>query len=147
MGAACAPDYRLSHIDLRGGASATPEAGTGSTTPRAELIVVPEDNFVAHKPAGVELVAAGAAPWAGITALAALDALGVSEGDTILVIGANGDVGSFAVQFALNAGATVIAPTLPEDEDARTTAGATRLPLCALPDRMIPGQGITLLFA
>ena len=58
----------------------------------AELIVVPEDNFVARKPAGVELAEAGAAPLAGITALSALDALGVSEGDTVLVVGANGGV-------------------------------------------------------
>src|SRR5918995_1147612 len=82
----------------------------------AELIVVPEDNFVAGKPAGVELAEAGAAPLSGITALSALDALGVSEGDTVLVVGANGGVGSFFVQLAANAGATVIAPGLPEDE-------------------------------
>ena len=60
---------------------------------------------------------AGAAPLAGITAMSALDALGVSEGDTVLVVGANGGVGSFAVQLAANAGATVIAPGLPEDEE------------------------------
>src|SRR5215207_4229997 len=83
----------------------------------AELIVVPEDTFVARKPAGVELSVAGAAPLAGITAMSALDALGVSEGDTVLVVGANGGVGSFAVQLAANAGATVIAPGLPEDEE------------------------------
>ncbi len=83
----------------------------------AELIVVPEDNFVARKPAGAELSVAGAAPLSGITALSALDALGVSEGDTVLVVGANGGVGSFAVQLAANAGATVIAPGLPEDEE------------------------------
>jgi len=83
----------------------------------ADLIVVPEDNIIARKPAGVEVAAAGAAPWAGITALAALDALELSEGDTILVMGANGGVGSFAVQLAAHAGATVIAPGLPEDED------------------------------
>jgi NADPH:quinone reductase len=83
----------------------------------AELIAIPEDNFVARKPAGVELAAAGAAPLAAITAMSALDALGVSEGDTILVVGANGGVGSFAVQMAANAGATVIAPALPEDEE------------------------------
>src|SRR5215208_6350253 len=76
----------------------------------AELIVVPEDNFVAGKPAGVELAEAGAAPLSGITALSALDALGVSEGDTVLVVGANGGVGSSFVQLA---GATVIAPGLP----------------------------------
>src|SRR5918995_4655732 len=83
----------------------------------AELIVVPEDNFVAGKPAGVELAEAGAAPLSGITALSALDALGVSEGDTVLVVGANGGVDSFFVQLATNAGATIIAPGLPEDEE------------------------------
>src|SRR5215204_7534560 len=83
----------------------------------AERIVVHEDNFVARKPADVDMAAAGAAPLAAITAMTALDALGVSEGDTVLVAGANGGVGSFAVQLAANAGATVIAPGLPEDED------------------------------
>jgi NADPH:quinone reductase-like Zn-dependent oxidoreductase len=74
----------------------------------AELIVVPEDNFVARKPAGVDLAAAGAAPLAAVTALTAVDALGVSEGDTVLVVGANGGVGSFAVQLAVDAGVEVI---------------------------------------
>ena len=83
----------------------------------AELIVVPEDASIARKPAGVELAVAGAAPLAGITAMSALDALGVSEGDTVLVVGANGGVGSFAVQLAANAGATIIASGLPEDEE------------------------------
>jgi NADPH:quinone reductase len=92
----------------------------------AELIV-PEDNFVAGKPAGVELVEAGAAPLAGITALSALDALGVSEGDTVLVVGANGGVGSFAVQLAANVGATVIAPGLPEDEEYLRELGVSEV--------------------
>src|SRR5215207_3874553 len=93
----------------------------------AELIVVPEDNFVAGKPAGVELAEAGAAPLSGITALSALDALGVSEGDTVLVVGANGGVGSFAVQLAANAGATVIAPGLPEDEEYLRDLGVSEV--------------------
>lgn len=93
----------------------------------AELIVVPEDAFIAHKPAGVELSEAGAAPLAGITALSALDALGVSEGDTVLVVGANGGVGSFAVQLAANAGATVIAPGLPEDEEYLRELGVSEV--------------------
>src|SRR5215210_1241869 len=93
----------------------------------AELIVVPEDASIARKPAGVELAAAGAAPLAGITALSALDALGVSEGDIILVIGANGGVGSFAVQLAANAGATVIAPGLPEDEEYLRDLGVSEV--------------------
>jgi NADPH2:quinone reductase len=93
----------------------------------AELIVVPEDNFVARKPAGVEFAAAGSAPWAGITALTALDVLELSEGDTILVIGANGGVGSFAVQLAAHAGATVIAPALPEDEEYLRDLGVSEV--------------------
>src|SRR5215211_7327011 len=93
---------------------ANPTVHDGTWT---ELIVVPEDNFVARKPASAELIAAGAAPLAGISAMSALDALEISEGDTVLVIGANGGVGSFAVQLAADAGATVIAPALPEDED------------------------------
>jgi NADPH2:quinone reductase len=93
----------------------------------AELIVVPEDNFITRKPAGVEHAAAGAAAWAGITALSALEALGVSEGDTVLVIGANGGVGSFAVQLAANAGATVIAPALLEDADYLRDLGVSEI--------------------
>ncbi len=83
----------------------------------AELIAVPEDDLVARKPAGLGLAEAGALPLSGITAMLALDALGLSEGDTVLVVGANGGVGSFAVQLAAHAGAEVIAPGLPEDED------------------------------
>jgi NADPH2:quinone reductase len=81
----------------------------------AELIAVPESVAI-RKPRGVDTTSAGAAPLAAITAMSALDALGLSEEDTILVVGANGGVGSFAVQMAADAGATVIAPALPEDE-------------------------------
>ena len=92
---------------------ANPTVHDGAWT---ELIVVPEDNFVARKPASVDIAAAGAAPLAGITALLAVDALEISDGDTVLVVGATGGVGSFAVQLAARAGATVLAPALPEDE-------------------------------
>jgi NADPH:quinone reductase len=82
----------------------------------AELIAVPE-SIATRKPADIDTASAGAAPLAAITAMSALDALGVSEGDTVLIVGANGGVGSFAVQLAAEAGATVIAPALPEDEE------------------------------
>jgi NADPH2:quinone reductase len=93
----------------------------------SELIVVPEDHSIARKPATVELAAAGAAPLAGITALAAVDALDLSAGDTVLIVGATGGVGSFAVQLAAHAGATVIAPALSEDGDYLHGLGATEL--------------------
>jgi NADPH:quinone reductase-like Zn-dependent oxidoreductase len=82
----------------------------------AEVIAVP-DSVATRKPDDIDTASAGAAPLAAITAMSALDALGVSEGDTVLIVGANGGVGSFAVQLANEAGATVIAPALPEDEE------------------------------
>ena len=89
----------------------------------AELIVVPESGWVARKPASIELEAAGASPLAGITALAALDALQPADGETVLVIGATGGVGSFFVQLASLAGAHVVAPGLAEDADYLTGIG------------------------
>jgi len=82
----------------------------------AEQIAVPEDNLAA-KPTSLDFAQAGAAPLAAITAVAALDALALAEGETVLVVGANGGVGSFFVQLAAAAGANVIAPALSEDHD------------------------------
>jgi NADPH:quinone reductase-like Zn-dependent oxidoreductase len=93
----------------------------------AERIVLPEDNFVAAKPAGVKLEAAGAAPLAGITALLSIDALDLSAGDTVLIVGATGGVGSFAVQLAAQAGAWVFAPALPDDATYLRDLGVAEL--------------------
>ena len=93
----------------------------------AELIAVPDDDFIAHRPPGVDLAAAGAAPLAGITALLVVDALGVSAGDTVLIVGATGGVGSLAVQLAVHAGATVIAPAFPDDEDFLRSLGVSEV--------------------
>jgi NADPH:quinone reductase len=83
----------------------------------AELIVVPEDDEVAAKPQALDFADAGAAPLSALAALAAFDALAPGEGETVLVVGAPGGVGSFFVQLAAAAGANVIAPALPEDRD------------------------------
>src|SRR5918992_1335948 len=92
----------------------------------AELIAVPE-SVATRKPDDIDAASAGAAPMAAITALSALDALGVSEGDTVLIVGANGGVGSFAVQLAAEAGATVIAPALPKDEEYLRELGVSEV--------------------
>jgi NADPH:quinone reductase-like Zn-dependent oxidoreductase len=81
-----------------------------------ELIAVPQDMFIGRAPQGVDLATAGAAPLAGIAAIMAIDSLELSDGDTVLIVGATGGVGSLAVQLAASAGATVVAPALPEDE-------------------------------
>ena len=75
-----------------------------------------EDHAIGRAPSGVDVETAGAAPLAGITAMACVDALVLSSGDRLLVVGATGGVGSLAVQLAARAGAAVIAPALPEDE-------------------------------
>src|SRR5215212_10076864 len=92
---------------------ANPTARDGTWT---ERLTVSADASIARRPANVDVAAAGAAPLAAITALTAIDALDLSQGDTVLIVGATGGVGSFAVQLAARAGATVIAPALTEDE-------------------------------
>ena len=101
----------------------SPKVHDGTWT---ELIAVPESASIC-KPHGVDTASAGAAGLAAITAMSALDALGVSEGDAVLVVGANGGVGSFAVQLAADAGATVIAPALPEDEEYLRALGVSEI--------------------
>lgn len=103
---------------------ANPAAHDGSW---AELIAVPENISIAKAPSGVDIAAAGAAPLAGIAALSAIDALDLSEGDTVLIVGATGGVGSFAVQLAARAGATVVAPARPEDEEYLRDLGVSEL--------------------
>lgn len=93
----------------------------------AELIVLPEDDFVAAAPSGVDLALAGAAPVAALTAIAAFDGLAPSEGESVLVVGATGGVGSFFVQLAASAGARVLAPGLAEDHGYLRGLGAVEL--------------------
>jgi NADPH2:quinone reductase len=93
----------------------------------AELIVVPEDDFVAAKPREVDMASAGAAPLAAITALAARDALAPTRDETVLVIGATGGVGSFFVQLAADAGAHVIAPAFAEDQEILHDLGVSEI--------------------
>jgi NADPH2:quinone reductase len=92
----------------------------------SELIAVPADT-VARTPDNVDTAAAGAAALAADTAILCIDALELSAGDTVLVVGATGGVGSVAVQLAVAAGATVIAPALAEDEDFLRSLGVTEV--------------------
>jgi NADPH2:quinone reductase len=93
----------------------------------AELIAVPQDMFIGRAPQGVDLATAGTAPLAGIAAIMATDALELSDGDTVLIVGATGGVGSLAVQLAARAGTTVVAPALPEDEAYLRELGVSEL--------------------
>ena len=84
----------------------------------AELVAEGPRLVIARKPASLSFEVAAAIPLAGATALNALDALDPKAGDTVLVSGATGGVGSFAVQLAVARGATVIATARDGDEAA-----------------------------
>ena len=72
----------------------------------AEYASAREDKL-AHKPAGLSFEQAAAMPVSGLTALRAIDTAGVRAGQTVLVVGASGGVGTYAVQLAAAGGATV----------------------------------------
>ena len=73
----------------------------------AELALARPDKLVA-KPARLSFEQAAVVPVSGVTALQALrDKAGVRAGQTVLVIGAGGGVGTFTVQIAKALGATV----------------------------------------
>jgi NADPH:quinone reductase-like Zn-dependent oxidoreductase len=63
------------------------------------------------RPAGLSPEVAAAIPVAGGTAIAEVEAAGVGPGDAVLIVGAAGGVGGFAVQLAARRGARVIAAT------------------------------------
>ncbi len=72
----------------------------------AELAAVPADQL-ARKPWNLTFVQAAAVPISGSTALQGLRKAGVQPGQRVLVVGASGGVGSFAVQIATAMGASV----------------------------------------
>jgi len=89
----------------------------------AEYAVLPAA-AVFPKPAGLSFTAAAALPLSAGTAAAAVDAAGPEPGQTVLVVGAGGGVGSFAVQLLAARGARVVATGRPADVDRLTGLGA-----------------------
>jgi NADPH:quinone reductase-like Zn-dependent oxidoreductase len=80
---------------------------THNRASQAEYVLVEAENLTA-RPAGVPWEVAGALFVAGATAYATVAAVSAGPGDTVVVSGAAGGVGSIAVQLATHAGAAVI---------------------------------------
>jgi len=95
--------------------------GWSKTGSYAEQAVV---GNVVPKPAGVSWEQAVGLPVAGETAQRVLDELGIRAGETLLLHGAAGGVGSIAVQLAKAAGATVIGTASPANHDFLREIGA-----------------------
>lgn len=102
----------------------TPEIFGNRWGSYAEYEVVPAA-IVARKPHGLSHVEAAAVPLAGGTAWeAVVRRLRVQPGETILIHGGAGGVGSFAVQFARVAGARVLATAGPANQATLKELGA-----------------------
>ncbi|WP_432542433.1 NADP-dependent oxidoreductase [Kineococcus sp. SYSU DK002] len=90
----------------------------------AEFAAVPRDLLV-PAPRSIPLTDAAALPVAGLTAFQGLfDHGGLTAGQRVLVNGAGGGVGGFAVQLAKRAGAHVVATASPRSRAAVEAAGA-----------------------
>ncbi|WP_437007440.1 NADP-dependent oxidoreductase [Streptomyces sp. enrichment culture] len=90
----------------------------------AQYVLAPADVLI-PAPKSVPLADAAALPLVGLTAYQALFDHGkLTAGQRVLINGAGGAVGGYAVQLAKNAGAHVIATAGPRSSEAVTSAGA-----------------------
>ena len=92
----------------------------------AEYVVLPAA-AVAPKPQGLDFVSAAAIPLSGAAAAQSIDAIDPQAGQTVLVNGAGGGVGSFALQLLAARGLTVIATATPDSAQRLRELGATTI--------------------
>ncbi|MFC0004140.1 NADP-dependent oxidoreductase [Micromonospora siamensis] len=98
-----------------------PMTGTGSA---AEYVIAPAE-ILTGAPGNIPLADAAALPLVGLTAWQALFDHGkLTAGQRVLINGAGGAVGGYAVQLAKEAGAHVIATASPRSADRVRVAGA-----------------------
>jgi NADPH:quinone reductase-like Zn-dependent oxidoreductase len=92
----------------------------------AELCVVKAD-VLADIPEGLDLIQAAALPLVTVTGNQLLSATGIEAGQTVMVVGAVGNVGRSAVFTAKDRGATVIAGVLKRQMEEAKTVGADQV--------------------
>lgn len=90
----------------------------------AEYIAMPAE-FAAPIPEGVSDEQAAALPLTGLTAKRSIEALQVTDSDTVLLHAASGGVGYLAAQQAVLRGARVIGTCSPDNFDKLRAVGAT----------------------
>jgi len=91
----------------------------------AEYIATSSHSLIEAAPDRISLLEAAAAPGAGMTAVGLIDETKIAAGQTVLIVGASGGVGSFAVQLASAKGACVLASARPDAAERLRSLGAT----------------------
>jgi NADPH:quinone reductase-like Zn-dependent oxidoreductase len=110
--------------------------------------VCAREGLLALKPANVSFEQAAAVPVAALTALQGLrDAGGIRAGQKVLIQGASGGVGTFAVQLAKAFGAEVTAVCSPRNLDMARSIGAEHVIDYTKEDFTRNRQGYDLIFA
>jgi NADPH:quinone reductase-like Zn-dependent oxidoreductase len=110
----------------------------------AEYLIL-DATAVAPAPLSTSAAAAATLPLNGLTALQALNLLDLATGDTVLVTGAAGAVGGFAVELAVRRGLRVVAQAGTADEEFARSLGAEWIvsrnasDLAAEVRRLVPG--------
>ncbi len=90
----------------------------------AEYIIIPE-SYLSLRPKNVSWEEAGGLPLAGLTAYQSLYSAGdLKENETVLILGASGGVGSFAIQLSKIGGAKVFAVASKKNHSYMQSLGA-----------------------
>jgi len=101
-----------------------PYAGEGVF---AEAVVIPSEGMLAHKPASLDFAQAAALGTPVLAARDAVIALAPKQGDTVLIVGAAGGIGSYAIQLLAREGVQVLATGRPGQEGYLRGLGATEV--------------------
>jgi NADPH:quinone reductase-like Zn-dependent oxidoreductase len=91
----------------------------------AEFVCVPDGGVLTAKPSNITFEEAAAVPVGAMTALRLLREAGVTAGTRVLVHGASGSVGTFAVQLARHVGAVITGVSSTANVDLVASLGAT----------------------
>jgi NADPH:quinone reductase-like Zn-dependent oxidoreductase len=102
--------------------------GVGMSGAHAEFIMVPVDSPLGHMPRGMDYAEAAAIPYGAGTALTFIrDLGGVQPGQRVLIVGASGGVGRYAVQVAKHLGAEVTGVSSARSHDLVRRLGADQV--------------------